>query len=202
MSKSITLNSKSTHIYINGYSGFWYTISTAKVKIGYDDPKQVFLLEHETYGDETEHLIVDENAQLIIDDVWNGFSDLEEGLDNVIILEVDDKLCNPDTSEPMYSEDIPDTINIKDINTMIDVIRAFNILQEKAKSIGFPMCLNKHTSNPIRFTASLGSKLHNITVDTKFSDAQEYCPRCFKLLYPSDVAGYNNVCCHCDENFN
>lgn len=38
----------------------------------------VFLLEHETFGDETEHLITDDDFKLVLEDVWNGFDDLTE----------------------------------------------------------------------------------------------------------------------------
>lgn len=40
--------------------------------------EKVFLLEHETYGDEAACLIVNENLEIILEDVWNGFDDLED----------------------------------------------------------------------------------------------------------------------------
>lgn len=60
-------------IKIPGYIGTWYVIDESVW-----NGRKVFLLEHEEYGDETEHLIVDDDMDLVLDDVWNGFSDLEE----------------------------------------------------------------------------------------------------------------------------
>jgi hypothetical protein len=37
----------------------------------------IFLLEHEEYGDETACLIVKEDLTIVVDEVWNGFDDLE-----------------------------------------------------------------------------------------------------------------------------
>ena len=42
------------------------------------DGSIVFLLEHETYGDETGCVIVDENGMLLVGDVCNGFDDYYE----------------------------------------------------------------------------------------------------------------------------
>lgn len=38
----------------------------------------LFLLEHEEYGDEAACVIVDEDGNLVLEDVYNGFSDLED----------------------------------------------------------------------------------------------------------------------------
>ena len=75
------INSSSEHIKVPGYRGYWYVIETAHVR-GFKDSK-LYLLEHETYGDETESLIVTNNpengnVQLVMDDVWNGFDDYIE----------------------------------------------------------------------------------------------------------------------------
>lgn len=68
------ITEKSEHIRIEGWRGKWYVIDTMMdTKYG-----KIFLLEHETYGDETEGLIIDENGKVICDDVWNGFDDFEE----------------------------------------------------------------------------------------------------------------------------
>ena len=37
----------------------------------------MFLLEHQTYGDEAASLIVDQDLNVVLDDVWNGFDDLD-----------------------------------------------------------------------------------------------------------------------------
>ena len=61
-------------IKIEGNSGTWYVIGDM-----YDnDYGKVYLLEHETYGDEAPCLIVDEDLNVILEGVWNGFEDLEE----------------------------------------------------------------------------------------------------------------------------
>ena len=64
-------------IEIQGWYGTWYSIDTQIT-----DHSLYLLLEHEEYGDETEHLIIDYTGQLILDDVWNGFEDLDEFLEN------------------------------------------------------------------------------------------------------------------------
>lgn len=60
-------------IKVYGFRGFWHVIDE-KEYFG----EMLYLLEHNTYGDETEGLIIDKNGQLIKDDVWNGFDDLDE----------------------------------------------------------------------------------------------------------------------------
>ena len=61
------------HIKIEGHIGKWYVIDE---RIYYGE--KVFLLEHETYGDEAACLIVNETGKIILDDVYDGFDDLEE----------------------------------------------------------------------------------------------------------------------------
>ena len=60
-------------IEIQGWYGTWYSIDTQVT-----DHSLYLLLEHEEYGDETEHLIIDHTGNFILDDVYNGFDDLEE----------------------------------------------------------------------------------------------------------------------------
>lgn len=60
------------HIKIKGHIGTWYVIDETEWK-----GENVFLLEHETYGDEAACLIVNEKLEIILEDVWNGFDDLE-----------------------------------------------------------------------------------------------------------------------------
>lgn len=67
------ITEKSDSIQINGWRGYWHVIDSTYYK-----SVKVFLLEHNTYGDMTESLIVDSNGNVILDDVWNGFSDLDE----------------------------------------------------------------------------------------------------------------------------
>ena len=59
-------------IEIQGWYGTWYSIDTQVT-----DHSLYLLLEHEEYGDETEHLIIDHTGNFILDDVYNGFDDLD-----------------------------------------------------------------------------------------------------------------------------
>lgn len=59
-------------ITVEGYAGTWYIIDNCIY-----DGKKVYLLEHETYGDDAACLIVDEDFNLIMEDVWNGFEELD-----------------------------------------------------------------------------------------------------------------------------
>lgn len=70
---------KKDKIKIEGHVGTWYVIDhTTCARYG-----DVYLLEHETYGDEAACLIIDKDYNVILDDVWNGFDDLWEWLDFV-----------------------------------------------------------------------------------------------------------------------
>jgi len=59
------------NIKIVGHKGTWYVIDEKTV-----GGEQLFLLEHETYGDESASLIVNKNLEVVLDDVYNGFDDL------------------------------------------------------------------------------------------------------------------------------
>lgn len=63
---------KKDGIKIDGHRGRWYVVDESEWK-----GEKVFLLEHETYGDEAACLIANEKLEVIMDDVWNGFDDLE-----------------------------------------------------------------------------------------------------------------------------
>lgn len=63
-------------IEIQGWYGTWYSIDTQVT-----DHSLYLLLEHEEYGDETEHLIIDHTGNFILDGVYNGFEDLDEFLE-------------------------------------------------------------------------------------------------------------------------
>ena len=71
----------SSHIKIEGYQGTWSVIAETKSRPEAAESQPLtpcFLLEHEEYGDEAAGLIVDEKGNILLDEVWNGFSDLEE----------------------------------------------------------------------------------------------------------------------------
>ena len=65
-------------IKVEGHRGTWYVIDASDCQIL---KHTVFLLEHEQFGDEAAGLIVDEDFRVVLDDVWNGFEDLAESLD-------------------------------------------------------------------------------------------------------------------------
>ena len=68
-----TINESSNHIKIEGHVGRWHVIDWT-----YWKSRKVYLLEHDTYGDMSNSLIVDADGFVIHDDVWNGFSDLDD----------------------------------------------------------------------------------------------------------------------------
>jgi hypothetical protein len=66
----------SEHIHIDGHVGTWYVVSERDT----EQHGKLFLLEHETYGDEAACLIVNEQGKVVVDDVHNGWLDYEEWL--------------------------------------------------------------------------------------------------------------------------
>ena len=72
------LDRSSGGIEITGHKGTWYVIDEGDYKITPDvDGKpetltaHLFLLESELYGDEAACLIVNEEKQIVLEDVWN-----------------------------------------------------------------------------------------------------------------------------------
>lgn len=63
----------SKNIRIEGHTGTWYVVDSLLAKNGW-----LYELENEQYGDESAHLIVDEQGNVVMDDVWNGFLDYQE----------------------------------------------------------------------------------------------------------------------------
>lgn len=70
----IEINSK--HIHIKGHVGTWYAVSERAT----EQHGKLYLLEHESYGDDAACLIVDEAGDVIVDNVHNGFLDYDEWL--------------------------------------------------------------------------------------------------------------------------
>lgn len=75
----------SDHIKIEVHRGTWYVIDEGYFVLTPDSERgpetfyeHCFLLEHEQYGDEAPCLIVDQDGNILADDVYNGFDDLEE----------------------------------------------------------------------------------------------------------------------------
>lgn len=63
-------------IKVEGHRGTWYVIDEKEY-----EGKTLYLLEHETYGDEAVCIIIDEDRNLVMSDVWNGFDDYEEAME-------------------------------------------------------------------------------------------------------------------------
>lgn len=59
-------------IRVEGHRGTWYVIDE-----GYHNGRKVYLLEHETYGDEAASVIIDSKGNLLLEDVWNGLEELD-----------------------------------------------------------------------------------------------------------------------------
>ena len=79
------LSGVSDHIRVEGHVGTWYVIGEGDFVLTPDENGKpltirahLFLLEHEQYGDEVACVIVDDAVNLILEDVWNGFDDLED----------------------------------------------------------------------------------------------------------------------------
>jgi len=68
---SSLIKTVSEGIVVNGHIGTWYVIDHSIYA-----NKDIYLLEHENYGDEVAAIIVDSELNIIMDDVWNGFYDL------------------------------------------------------------------------------------------------------------------------------
>ena len=79
------LSWNSDGIEIAGHKGTWYVIDEGDFQITPDvDGKpetltaHLFLLESELYGEDAAGLIVNDEKQIVMEDVWNGFDDLED----------------------------------------------------------------------------------------------------------------------------
>lgn len=76
---------KSDNIEVEGHFGTWYVIDEGMFELTPDTERgpetiraRLFLLEHEEYGDEAACVIVTEDGKLVLEDVWNGFDDLDD----------------------------------------------------------------------------------------------------------------------------
>ena len=71
--KGEKLTPNTATITIERYLGTWYVIDNT-----IHNGERVFLLESEQHGDDVPALIADANCNVILDDVFNGFEDLED----------------------------------------------------------------------------------------------------------------------------
>lgn len=72
---------KKENIQVDKHIGTWYVIAERETKVG-----PLFLLEHEQFGDEAPCICINENGKVILEDIWNGFEDIEDFLENVEVI--------------------------------------------------------------------------------------------------------------------
>ena len=68
------LNENSTGVKVEGYKGTWYVIVKDIIKDGLGRTKTVYVLEHERYGEDAEHLFVDYTGKII--EIFEGIGEL------------------------------------------------------------------------------------------------------------------------------
>lgn len=74
----MVIHENSDSIRIDGYKGSWYVIDTMNLyPFNHEFAVAIYLLESEQYGDEWPGLIVTKFGNVICDEAYNGFSDLE-----------------------------------------------------------------------------------------------------------------------------
>ena len=60
------------NIKVEGHIGTWSVIDERVVM-----NQQVFLLEHETYGEDTACVVINEKGELLAEEIWNGLDEFE-----------------------------------------------------------------------------------------------------------------------------
>lgn len=100
------------NIEVDGHIGTWYVIDTEVI-----DSTKYFLLEHEEHGDGAACVIVDSDGKLILDDVWNGFDDLQDYFDSNTPVVETEKASLPEPPIEEHSYPMPDPeVSIADRN--------------------------------------------------------------------------------------
>lgn len=64
------------NIKIKNHVGTWYEIDKMVGSLH----GTIYLMESELYGDEAANIIIDEDNNIVLHDVWNGFDDYIEAL--------------------------------------------------------------------------------------------------------------------------
>lgn len=102
----------SSNIEVEGHIGTWYVIDTKVI-----DGTKYFLLEHEEHGDIAPCVIIDSDANLVLEDVWNDFDDLKEHFDNIEPVAATEKAPLPEPPIEKHSHPVPDPdVSIADRN--------------------------------------------------------------------------------------
>lgn len=89
----------SDNIKVKGHKGTWYVVDNIEI-----DKKDYFLLEHEIYGDEAANIIVDIQGNLVLEDVYNGFDDLDDILITNDKLSIVSSYMDDDKRELLHSK--------------------------------------------------------------------------------------------------
>lgn len=73
-------DNESIELILDGYEGTWYCVDKmfADGDGFYQEGNMFYLMESCNYGDEAACIILDGNRNVVLDDVWNGFPDLDE----------------------------------------------------------------------------------------------------------------------------
>ncbi len=107
-----SISQNSANIEVKGHIGTWHVIDTTEIN-GTD----YFLLEHEEHGDEAASIIINVKCELVLEDVWNGFGDLEEYFDSLEIVVDTAKSPLPEPPVEIHSYPQPDPdVSISDRN--------------------------------------------------------------------------------------
>ena len=69
---------KLTNVKIEGHRGTWYSITEGRKFVINGKEEELFLYEHEKYGDEAAHVIANSDGKLYMENVWNGWWDWKE----------------------------------------------------------------------------------------------------------------------------
>jgi len=100
--QSIAVNMETDGLAVDRHFGTWHTIDIADV-----DGASFYLMEHDTYGDDSPCIIVDGNGKLILNDIYNGFDEHTLDLLHQEMLEVsslpDPSITIQDMKEYGYS---------------------------------------------------------------------------------------------------
>ena len=67
---------------VAGHRGEWSQIAAETFTIRNDKPETLFLMEHDTYGEEAACIVVDREGLLIANDCQDGFDDLRYKMEN------------------------------------------------------------------------------------------------------------------------
>lgn len=128
------IDDNSDNIIIDGYYGVWYVIDSQII-----NGKELYLLSstaYDTHGDDTPCLIVDENRNVILDNVYNGF--VEYMLENNIPSYKTQKEISSELASEMWYYGFDVYVNNKKLdkyNEVADKSGIFGILEDSGNHV-------------------------------------------------------------------